>query len=113
MEQTISNRFGYEILSLKDMYRIGSEGHFDATCQETVPMAIRCFLDADNFEDVIRKAIRADGDTDTKAAIACSLAEAYFEIPDEILDNALKYLPKEMIDLLDEFYDAIEMPFSK
>ena len=108
LEQAVEKRFGYEIMPLKDVYKIGSEGHFDATCQETVPMALRCFIDSNDFEDAIRKAIRANGDTDTKADITGAMAEAYYDIPDEIIDKALSYLPEEMIDIIDEFYGTME-----
>jgi ADP-ribosylglycohydrolase len=87
--------------------RIGSLGHFDGTCQETVPAAIRCFIDSESFEDAIRKAVLADGDTDTKGAITGSIAEAYYEIPDEIIDKALSYLPKDMLDIVTQFCDTV------
>lgn len=87
--------------------KIGRTGHFDATCSETVPMALRCFLESENFEDAVRKAVLADGDTDTKGAITGSIAEAYFDIPDNITEKALSYLPKDMLEIIDEFIDTI------
>jgi len=47
---------------LNDVYRIGATGHFDALCQETVPMAIRCFVESVDFEDAIRLSVMAGGD---------------------------------------------------
>ena len=73
---------------LRNIYKIGSEGHFDGLCNETVPYAISCFLESQNFEDAIRKAVAAGGDTDTKAAICGSIAEAYYEIPEEMIEKA-------------------------
>ena len=93
--------------TMKDIYKIGSEGHFDSTCQETVPWAIRCFLESESFEDAIRIAVMARGDTDTKAAICGSIAEAYYEIPEELVDKAFTYLPDDMLDIVTQFYDAI------
>ena len=87
--------------------KIGSEGHFDSICQETVPWALRCFLDANSFEETIRLAVLCDGDTDTKAAIAGSIAEAYYGVPDSIVDQAIEYLPDEMLTVLDRFYDRL------
>ena len=107
VEHSIKRKFGYDIPPLKDVMRIGSLGHFDGTCQETVPAAIRCFLDSESFEDAIRKAVLADGDTDTKGAITGSIAEAYYEIPDEIIDKALSYLPKDMLDIVTQFCDTV------
>lgn len=108
VEQKVEKYFGYEIPPLKDIIKIGSEGHFDSICQETVPWAIRCFLDANSFEETIRLAVRCDGDTDTKAAIAGSIAEAYYGIPENIVDQAIDYLPTEMLDILDQFYNRLQ-----
>ena len=103
MERT----WGYEIPSLHDIYRIGQEGHFDGTCMETVPWAIRCFLDSENFEDAIRNAVLADGDTDTKANITGALAEAFYVIPPDIAARSFSYLPIDMLDIVLQYYDEI------
>ena len=108
VERAVKKSFGYDLPPMKDILRIGSLGHFDGTCQETVPMAIRCFLDADNFEEVIRKAVLCDGDTDTKAAIAGSIAEAYYEIPDEMIEQAVGYLPDDMRRVLNQYFDLLQ-----
>lgn len=108
VERAIHRNFGYEIPPLKDIYRIGAMGHFDSTCQETVPWAIRCFLESQNFEDCIRLAVMADGDTDTKAAIAGSIAEAYYEVPEKLIEQAFGYLPADMLDVITQFYDTIQ-----
>lgn len=107
LEGAVKKKFGYDIPPLKDIYKIGSEGHFDGTCQETVPWAIRCFLDSESFEETIRKAVLADGDTDTKAAIAGSIAEAYYEIPKELAEKAFSYLPLDMLSVVEQFYDQV------
>ena len=61
VEKRVAKYFGYEIPPLKDIMKIGSEGHFDSICQETVPWALRCFLDANSFEETIRLAVLCDG----------------------------------------------------
>ena len=103
----MEKKWGYEILPLRDIYKIGSENHFDVTCMETVPMAIRCFLESQNFEDAIRIAVLADGDTDTKANITGALAEAFYEVPEALIEKAFEYLPSEMLDIITQFYDRI------
>ena len=50
-------------------------------CQRTVPEAIIAFLEAGNFEDVIRNVVSLGGDTDTLGAITGSIAEAFYGIP--------------------------------
>ena len=69
---------------------------FSATCQDSVPEALYCFLISDSFEETIRTTISIGGDCDTTSAIAGSIAEAFFGIPDNIKEEALKRLPKEI-----------------
>ena len=79
----ITARFGYDLSRTLDEIRPGYS--FDETCQRTVPQAMTAFLEADDFEDAVRKAISLGGDADTLAAISGSIAEAFFGgIPPEI-----------------------------
>ena len=107
IEGAVSKNFGYTIPPLKDIFRIGGLGHFDSTCQETVPYALRCFIDAETFEGTLRNAIMAQGDTDTKADVACSMAEACYEIPEDIANRAFEFLPVDMLKVVEQFYDHI------
>jgi len=53
-----------------------------------VPQAIIAFLESENFEDAIRKAVSIGGDSDTIACIAGGIAQAYYgEIPGHIVDK--------------------------
>jgi len=52
---------------------------FDETCQGSVPQAIYAFLISNSLEDAIRTCIAIGGDCDTTAAIAGSIAEAYYK----------------------------------
>lgn len=108
IEAEVGKFYGYEIPPLKDIMLIGSEGHFDGSCQETVPAALRCFIDSNDFEEAIRLAVLCDGDTDTKAAITGSIAEAFYGAPDNLVDKALTYLPKDMKKILWQFYQKIQ-----
>ena len=104
VERKVKKFYGYELPRLRDIMKLGAEGHFDSTCQETVPMALRCFINSNSFEDTIRIAVLCDGDTDTKACIAGAVAEAYCQIPYELIDRAMVYLPTDMLNILDQFY---------
>lgn len=108
IEGAVKRNFGYTLPPLKDIYKLGSEGHFDSTCQETVPAALRCFIESQNYEDAVRIAIMARGDTDTKAAIAGSIAEAFYEIPEDLIEQAFEYLPEDMLVIIEQFYDRIQ-----
>ncbi len=79
--------------------QIRSTYRFNEICQETVPQAIVCFLESDSFEDCIRTAISLGGDSDTVAAIACSIGEAYFQVPPAIRETALGYLDDYLMQL--------------
>lgn len=77
------------------------EGYsFDVTCQGSVPQAIECFLEAEDYEDAVRNAVSLGGDADTQAAMAGAIAEAFFGIPDELQEEGLSYLD----DTLQEYY---------
>lgn len=78
---------------------------FNETCQDTVPQAIRCFYEAKNFEDTIRNAISIGGDSDTLCAIACSIAEAYWGVPEYMKQIATTYLDKDLNVLVQEIED--------
>ncbi len=73
---------------------------FDVTCQGTVPQAIYVFLISNDFEDCLRTAISIGGDSDTLACIACSIAEAYYGIDNSLINKALTYFLKELLDII-------------
>lgn len=88
--------FDYE--SLKNNYK------FNTTCQDTVPQAIYCFLISDDFEDCLRTSISIGGDSDTLAAISCSIAEAYYKKIDiDLIKKVIYMLPNEFISVISNF----------
>lgn len=78
---------------------------FDVSCQGSVPQAIKAFLESRSFVDAIRNAISIGGDSDTIAAIAGSIAEAYYGVPLKIRNQAMTYLDETELDALKEFED--------
>lgn len=64
----------------------------ELSCEGSVPQAIVCFLEAEDYEDAVRNAVSLGGDGDTQAAIAGSIAEAFFGIPEELQEEAMEYL---------------------
>ena len=76
---------------------------FDVSCQGSVPQAIEAFLESTSFEDAIRNAISIGGDSDTIAAMAGSIAEAYYGIPAEIRNHVLTFLDETQLDILNTF----------
>ena len=76
---------------------------FDVSCQGSVPQAIEAFLEEDNFENIIRTSISIGGDSDTIAAMAGSIAEAYYGIPIEISHLTEKYLTGDLKKIIKDF----------
>ena len=83
IKKYIEDTFGY---SFEPTSEVRKWHTFDETCQVTVPIAIQAFLEGKDFEDVLRTAIYAGGDSDTIACMACSIAETYYEIPDKFIE---------------------------
>ena len=76
---------------------------FDVSCQGSVPQALEAFFESESFEDAIRNAISIGGDSDTIAAIAGGIAEAYYGVPEEIRDMAISYLDDTQMEILIAF----------
>ena len=95
MKRILEEDFKYDLS--KPLNEIGRRVHkFDATCQVTVPEAIICFLNSEDFIDCIRKSIWIGGDSDTIAAMACSIAEPYYGIPHFIMEQFKEKFPDDM-----------------
>ncbi len=94
----------FTLNGIRETYR------FSETCQNTVPQAIVAFLEADSFEDTIRNAISIGGDSDTLAAIAGSIAEAYYGVPDDLRSSAIGYLEEPLTSILTNFELAFPPP---
>ena len=76
---------------------------FDVSCQGSVPQAFEAFFESTGFEDTIRNAVSIGGDSDTIAAMAGSIAEAYYGIPADIRKHALTFLDKKLLETLNAF----------
>lgn len=79
--------------------------HFDVSCQGSVPQAIEAFIEGEDFSDVISKAISIGGDSDTIAAIAGSISEVIYPIPQgfrgRVIDRLDRYLKDTLIEAID------------
>lgn len=76
---------------------------FDATCQGTVPIAMECFLESENFEDAVRLAVSVGGDSDTIAAMAGGVAGAFYGVDGLYRQLARRYLDEKLLAVIDEF----------
>ena len=101
----IVKKYNYDLSKTCDEIR--PTYHHVESCQETVPQAIAAFLEGNDFEEVIRLAVSLGGDSDTLTAIAGSIAEAYYPIPEDIKKIALKFLDDDLIKIYNQFQELI------
>ncbi len=71
--------------------------------ENTCPVAIMAFLYSTGYESALRIAISYGGDVDTIACMAGGIAAAYYGVPQEIINEVAGYLPKDIIDIVNEF----------
>lgn len=104
IRQQISATFNYDLS--RTIKEIIPDYRFEISCQKSVPEAIIAFLDSNDFEDSLRNAIILGGDADTQAAIACSIAEAFYEeIPEKILKYVFPRIPMDILQICQSFSD--------
>lgn len=113
IKKFIEMKYGYDLS--KNLEDIKDNNKYDVSCQVTVPIAIMSFLLADSFEDTLRNAITIGGDSDTIAAMACSIAESYYEIPEELINKVYSLIPKNFVDVISKWDNdlSIARPFYK
>ena len=68
--------------------------------EPAVQDALIAFLAGSDYEDVIRRAIYLGGDADTEAAIAGGIAAAYYGVPEGLIEQALIYIPSDMLEVI-------------
>lgn len=98
IKEYIEQNFHYDLSRTCDEIR-PCYRHVES-CQETVPEAITAFLEGEYFEDVIRNAVSLGGDCDTLTCIAGAIAEGFYGIPDDLVQECRKRLPGEMLEVL-------------
>lgn len=70
---------------------------WSVTCQDSVPVAIRCFLESSHYESFLRNVLSLPCDTDTLCAIGGGIAEEYYGMTGF---NARKILREHLDDRL-------------
>lgn len=106
IKKYVEQRYDYNLDFTLDEIR-GTYEHSEAS-QDTVPQAIVAFLEGLDFEDVIRNAVSIGGDSDTISAIAGSIAEAFYGVPDHIHERTLKYIPNHLLEIVSSFSETIK-----
>ena len=89
----------------KPVEEIRRTNRFDETCAGTLPVVLACVFQSTSFEDCLRLAVSCGGDSDTIAAIAGSIAEPLFGIPEALESRIHSYLPAELLGEVRKFRD--------
>lgn len=101
IKQYIETEFHYDLSRTCDEIR--PNYWHNETCMQTIPEAITAFLEGTSFEDVIRTAVSLGGDADTLTAIAASIAEAFYGVPDSLKKECRDRLPQDLNNVLEQF----------
>jgi len=102
IRRELTARFAYSLERTVEETRPGYKRQRAA--ERSVPEAIICFLDADDFEGAVRNAVSLGGDTDTMASIAGAIAEAYWgSVPDDIAAEVHQRLPADLLLIVERF----------
>jgi ADP-ribosylglycohydrolase len=109
IKQYVEKTYQYDLNRTLDEIR--PNYHHVESCQETVPEAIIAFLESSDFEDALRKAVSLGGDSDTLAAIAGSIAEAFYGIPAVLKGKAWSMLDETLKRVLWRWYVWYYTPY--
>jgi ADP-ribosylglycohydrolase len=105
IRDAIERRFGYNLSARLDDIR--PTYRFDETCQGTVPAALIAFLESNDYEDAVRKAISLGGDADTLACITGAIAEPHYGgVPPHILGPTLDALDDRLRSIVLRFCES-------
>ena len=74
------------------------------SCQQTIPEAITAFLEGEKLTDGI---MASCGDCDTLAAIAGSMAEGFYGVPEEPKFQCRSRPDAPLLDILQQFSQQI------
>lgn len=79
-------------------------GKTDYSTMNTVTAALRCFMEGNGFEDVVRRAVAMGGDCTTIASMAGAVAHAFYkDIPEEIVKQCSKTMETDLRNTMDSY----------
>ena len=105
IREHIEREFGYDLSRTLDEIR--PTYHHVEDCMRTMPEAFECFLEAESYEQTLRNVMYIGGDADTLAAIAGSVAEAMWGVPEEIVEGAKAFVDEEVERVVKRFYGVV------
>ena len=106
IEEYVKNNFDYDFSESLDEMRKRHE-HVE-TCMDSLPKALRSFFDGDSYQDVVRNAVSLGGDTDTLAAIAGAMGEAYYGMPEQLKEKCIELSPSAAREVIDSYLNHLK-----
>ena len=103
IKEYVESTFNYDLS--RRLNDIRDDYKFEVSCQKSVPESIICFLESDSYIDTIRNAISMGGDADTMAAISGSIASAYYDVPDNLVNKCISRLDKKLVIIYEKYTD--------
>jgi len=102
LRRELQERFGYDLARSVDAIRPGYA--FDVSCRGSVPEALVCALEGDDWLQAVRLAVSLGGDADTQACIAGAVAQARFGgVPGDVEQAVRGMLPEHLLEIVDDF----------
>lgn len=110
IREFIADGCGYPIDFTLDEIRPGYS--FDVSCQGTVPVAVKAFLESSDFENAVRLGISVGGDSDTIACITGAIAHAFYGgVPEHIRKPVCDiYLQPDLMRTTLAFCERFDVP---
>ena len=103
IQEFAHKKYGYHYTDYM-LDNIRPDYKFDSRTSYSVPPAISAFLESEDYESAIRKAISIGGDSDTIACIAGGIAHAFYKsIPKPIYDKCMMLLDSGLRKTVNEF----------
>lgn len=97
----VEKEFGYDLS--KTVKKLRPLHRHDETCMDALPKALAAFLEGESYEDTVRNAVSLGGDTDTIAAIAGAMAEAFFGMPEDLRIHCQMRVEEDMQEVMAVF----------
>ncbi len=102
IKEYVESRFRYDLSESVETIR--EYYSFDVSCAGSVPQALSAFLESNDFEDAIRKAVSLGGDSDTQACIAGAVAETHYGgVPEHIEQRVREILDDRLNEVVTKF----------
>ena len=96
-----------ESLGKRWVKKIPKVGERVEEAQDILSLSAYLFLLSNTFVDSLRLAVSYGGNSPMVASVVCSIAEAFYGVPENLWIMFKKYLPESMLQTIDQFYNSL------